>query len=237
MDPRLEALLSLQSVDVEVYRIEEQLQALPARARAAEAELARSQDLHRRLRDDLLALQKEAHQRELDLKSGEAQIAKLQTQRTAVKTNREYAALTTQIAGAETDNTRLEDQALALYVKVEQAQKAVKEQAAEVQRLTARRDALLARDREEARRLDAELADLRRRRHLASTQVPPDALALYSRLQRRLGGPPVAAVRDEVCTGCNMDVSPQTVSALRLARDLIQCTSCSRILFLDGSQP
>ena len=234
MDERLQALIRLQQLDEAIARRNEQLNALPIRLQAAEGELERAQKILEDLHRDLFEVQKEADLAELKLRSAEANISKLEAQRLAVKTNREYQAITAQIGGAKADNSRLEDQILTLNTKIEQVQKACREQEAEVERLRARRDEVAAATREEAQRLEEELADLHRKSQEARRAVPGEALEVYDRLRGRLGGPPLAAVREEVCTGCNMAVSPQTISLLRLGRDLVQCTSCTRILYLDG---
>jgi hypothetical protein len=237
MNERLEALIHLQEIDDAIERTNEQLRSLPIRAQATERELARSRDALEELRRDLTDVQKEADHRELQLRTGEANLTRLQAQRLAVETNREYAVLSTQIGGMQADNARLEDQVLALYAKLDRAQKAHQAHAAEVQRLSEELQAILDQSREEAAGLEGRLAELEGQSDQARQGVPPEALRLYQKLRRRLGASPVAAVRDEVCTGCNMSVSPQTVSTLRLGRDLIQCTSCTRILFLDGDGP
>ena len=234
MDERLQALTRLQELDDHIERIHGQLASLPIRLRAAERELERGREALETLHQDLIAVQKETDQAELKLRSGEASISKLETHRLAVKTNREYQVITTQIGGAEADNQRLEDQVLALYARIEQVQRVHDEQAAEVEQLTKQRDAVLAENREQAERLEAAVADLRRHTEAARQAVPAEALQIYDQLRGRLGRSPLAAVRDEVCTGCNMSVSPQTISLLHLARDLVQCTSCTRILYLDG---
>jgi len=234
MDERLDALLRLQEIDSDIEHAQEELDALPIRTRVAENELTRAVEALQAIKDELTDLQKEADRRELEVRSGEDRIAKLEQQRVNVRTNREYAAISTQIGGAEADKARLEDQALAAYAKIDEARKAVAAQEAEVARITAKRDDVLAVNREEAKRIEARLKDLHEGHVEAQEAVPSEALELYRRLRRRLGGPPLAGVRDEACMGCHMSVSPQTYSLLRLGRDLIQCTSCSRILYLDG---
>lgn len=234
MDDRLDALLRLQDIDIQIQHVEEELRALPVQVRVAENELARATAALDEMVQDHLRLQKEADFKDLQLKSGDAHIQKLEQQRSNVKTNREYAALTAQIGGAEADKARLEDQILALFAKTEEACKAVAAQKAEVARLAARRDAVAARCDAEAARIRARLDDLRRQSQEAQASVSPELLEVYGRLRRRLGAPPLAAVRDEACTGCNMSVSQQTISELRLGRDLVQCKSCTRILYLDG---
>ena len=95
MDDPLKALLHLQEVDDEIARIEEHLRSLPMRVQAVERELARHREALSALHDDLIDIQKEADERELQLKSGEAHISKLQAQRLG-----QYRAMTSQFSHA-----------------------------------------------------------------------------------------------------------------------------------------
>ncbi|MEX2214860.1 MAG: C4-type zinc ribbon domain-containing protein [Phycisphaeraceae bacterium] len=64
-------------------------------------------------------------------------------------------------------------------------------------------------------------------------------LSIYSRLISECGHEPLALVeiRDPqrmecACTGCCMTIPGESVRQLRSGRDLIQCPTCSRILYL-----
>lgn len=44
----------------------------------------------------------------------------------------------------------------------------------------------------------------------------------------------MAPVEHKVCQGCYMSVTNQMVTELMLGRDLVQCPTCLRILYLPG---
>jgi len=71
---------------------------------------------------------------------------------------------------------------------------------------------------------EASIAELR-------GKIPPQIIAHYDRLLAR-GKKGVAAVRNQVCTGCHMRVPIGVVATLMHDTDIQICESCGRYLYL-----
>jgi len=68
-------------------------------------------------------------------------------------------------------------------------------------------------------------------------KIPPQILGHYDRLLAK-GKKGVAAVRNQVCTGCHMRVPIGVVTTLMHDTDIQLCESCGRYLYLaDSTQP
>ncbi|MGD0253362.1 MAG: C4-type zinc ribbon domain-containing protein, partial [Verrucomicrobiota bacterium] len=65
-------------------------------------------------------------------------------------------------------------------------------------------------------------------------KIPPQIIAHYDRLLAR-GKKGVAAVRNQVCTGCHMRVPIGVVATLMHDTDIQICESCGRYLYLVDS--
>jgi hypothetical protein len=65
-------------------------------------------------------------------------------------------------------------------------------------------------------------------------KIPPQILAHYDRLLAK-GKKGVAAVRNQVCTGCHMRVPIGVVATLMHDTDIQICESCGRYLYLSDS--
>ena len=74
---------------------------------------------------------------------------------------------------------------------------------------------------------EATIADLR-------GKIPAQIIAHYDRLLAR-GKKGVAAVRNQVCTGCHMRVPIGVVTTLMHDTDIQICESCGRYLYLSDS--
>ena len=65
-------------------------------------------------------------------------------------------------------------------------------------------------------------------------KIPPQIIAHYDRLVAR-GKKGVAAVRNQVCTGCHMRVPIGVVTTLMHDKDIQICESCGRYLYLSDA--
>ena len=62
-------------------------------------------------------------------------------------------------------------------------------------------------------------------------KIPPPILAHYDRLRVR-GKKGLAAVQNQVCTGCHMRLPLAVIMTLRHGQDLQLCDNCGRYLYL-----
>ena len=127
MGRTLSALLKLQSVELQLVEVRNRL-------RVQSAAVASQQDRIERLRAEdetnhaeLLTRQKDVASYELDLKTREEGVAKFRISLNTAKTNKEYAAILTQINTIKADNSKLEDQVLRLMQEVDQARSQAEE--------------------------------------------------------------------------------------------------------------
>jgi len=229
MNPDLERLVQLQRAESELKRVEADREAVPRVRGELVGKLAEE-------RGRLDACQKARRQHEQGLQDLEAKRSKYKGQLMDVKTNKEYTAMLHEIEAVEREIRVLEDQilsemeraeALAAEVKREEAlYKAVEEHS--------RRETQALDERD--RKLEEEAARLRRERDQVAGTVPEEALALFQRVAR-LRGTAVAEARDGMCQLCHMKLRLQMYVELKRNEVVVQCPSCSRILYYEPPVP
>ena len=77
-----------------------------------------------------------------------------------------------------------------------------------------------------------ELEDLERQRGVLAGEAPPQELQLYEHLRSTRNGHAVARLGGGRCRGCNIAIPTQEFQRARGSRELVQCGSCNRILFV-----
>jgi hypothetical protein len=77
--------------------------------------------------------------------------------------------------------------------------------------------------------LDLEKANAERAQVAAS--VSPDTLALFERVSKHRKGLAMSEAREGLCTQCHVRLRPQVYNELRRNESVMQCESCSRILY------
>jgi predicted nucleic acid-binding Zn-ribbon protein len=84
--------------------------------------------------------------------------------------------------------------------------------------------------------LEAEASRQRVEREAAAASIPEEALALYGRVAK-LRGTAVAEARDGVCEACHVKLRVQVWVEIRKNEQLLQCESCSRVLYYEPPPP
>ncbi|HSE84091.1 MAG TPA: C4-type zinc ribbon domain-containing protein, partial [Thermodesulfobacteriota bacterium] len=69
-----------------------------------------------------------------------------------------------------------------------------------------------------------------REREKVTSLVNSDILSMYERVKRKNGIALVEA-KNEVCTGCHMNIPPQLFNEVLTSSRIIQCPNCQRILY------
>ncbi len=79
--------------------------------------------------------------------------------------------------------------------------------------------------------LDARLAELTKEREEIAAKIDEDLLSRFERLMASKGDAAVVALEHEVCTGCHMKITTQTVHRVKSGKEIVSCEQCGRILY------
>lgn len=230
MLPDLDRLIRLQELETDVQRARQALDAFPARREALEARLAEHTGRLDTL--DRKAAEQKAARRvmEKDVAAVQSRLTRFKDQLMAVKTNKEYSAVQSEIAGAEAEIRDLEDRILEdmlaaddLADEVRAAREALAEEQAAV--------------REEQSRLERERDGFQARveryggdREALAAGLDARLLETFDTLVRGRKGIAVSAARDGRCGSCQVRLRPQLYNDVLRNERLIQCESCQRLL-------
>ncbi|OHC00255.1 MAG: hypothetical protein A3G70_01110 [Planctomycetes bacterium RIFCSPLOWO2_12_FULL_39_13] len=236
MNERIEVLRRLQSIDTQLKRVEGDklyrgydIQKKQNQIQQKRAELTK-------ITEEAKDSQKKTGVKELDLKSIEAEINKLKSQMNQIKTNKEFSAIKTEIAGKEADKSVLEDEILAMITKYEEVQKRHKFFEKEIEHEESQLRELQKHVETDLKAMEAEIAELKKKHNEYAALVDEDALQHYNRLVRHKDAVAVVSVVNKVCQGCFMSITAQILNQLMSGKDITFCHSCGRILYLDNGE-
>ena len=130
-------------------------------------------------------------------------------------------------------NTEREEQLLSLLQRYEEAEA----------RLAATRAAFAEADGQYRERMvevearmasfDGEIARLDGKMRDVAKGLPPGVLRRFETIFERREGMAIVAARNQSCTGCHMNLSPQLFNQLRQKERLHTCPNCNRILYYE----
>lgn len=234
MHPDLERLKSLQDVDQEMQRLNEEITTLPRRVADVEAKLvtARGQIEQEKTR----IKQNDAAKRgsESEIQSLQQKISKYRDQSLEVKTNEQYKALLHEIEFAESQIRDYEEKILIAMVEADGHEKGLKSAEAELKTQSALIEKEKAEVHARSEQDEKALVEWQAKRQELRGGIPAQVLDHYDRILpvRKTA---LAEAIDQKCAGCNVVLRPQKYDEIRSNSQVIICDSCSRFLFYDPS--
>ncbi len=143
---------------------------------------------------------------------------------------KELANLQHELEILKAKRNELEDRTIEVMEQVEMAIAGVETLENELKMLEAEWQAQQGKLEADKVHLEAELASLRQKREVVAAQLDSGAVDFYGELKKQRATA-VARVEQGVCRGCRISLSNAELQRAR-GGDLIQCSSCGRILFL-----
>jgi predicted nucleic acid-binding Zn-ribbon protein len=152
----------------------------------------------------------------------------------SVRAPKELGALQEEIRLFRVRQSELEERELELLEEIERTDEEMAANRAARMAVDSEAQALEARIREAEAEIDAELAELGKRRDARATGLPPDVLVEYDRLRtrERLGGRAAAPLVQGSCGACRVKLPVLEHSRIRAEPEdaLVCCMHCGRVL-------
>lgn len=239
MGATIQALVELQEVELQVVDIRRQIAAKEKRVLAQQARVATLQKEVAAQRDQNRHVQMEFDAIDLEIKSRNANVSKLREQLNTVRTNKEYAAILSEMNTARADISRIETRGLELMQQLESRKSEVGAKEKSIADEEMRLSELRSEWERSQQSFSERLARLTAQRDAAASKLHPDVLRMFNRCSERFDGEVMARVvrtnprkDDFVCEGCNMNVSAERANALLSRDDISTCSNCGRIFYM-----
>jgi predicted nucleic acid-binding Zn-ribbon protein len=228
---QLQQLIVLQSLDDEIAEHKKLLVDIPLQIDAGCTELEEKKKILSNAKEELDALQKERKDLELAVQGENDHMAKAKTKLPAVKTNREYTAILSEVEAIKVKVSGLEDKELEIMEILEEKQKEVpgiekkcNEEDARFQEYKAKKDA-------ELDRIKQELGVLVAKRENVSGQLDRVIMQRYEKVAGSRDGRAVVMLQGSICQGCFQQILPQMVIDVKIGESIQQCSNCIRFLY------
>jgi predicted nucleic acid-binding Zn-ribbon protein len=230
---QLQQLVQLQKIDDQILEHKKTLVDIPTQIDSARAELEEKKNILKVVTEEIETLQKQRKDLELEVQGENDHMAKAKTKLPAVKTNKEYTAILTEVDAIKEKVSKIEDMELevmeALEVKAKEipgVEKKCKEEDAHFNEYRLKKST-------EEERFKQELEELVEKRKNISAQLETVILKRYEKISNSRDGRAVAGLRENICQGCFQQVLPQMVIEVKVAEKIHQCEGCMRFLFWD----
>jgi uncharacterized protein len=227
----LEQLLILQDRAQRIRQVEAELKSIPHERRSLDAQVTASSANLEATKDRARHVEVEKKRLELDVGTRSESIARLKTQQYETRKNDEFSAMGREIERYQNEISNLEDQELEL---MEQADQLKAQIAAEEKQTAASKESIatqVANLEAKQATLTGRLEELKKEREELAARVDEDLLDRFNRLFASKGDAAIVGLEHDVCTGCHMKITTQTVVRVKGGKEIVNCEQCGRILY------
>jgi predicted nucleic acid-binding Zn-ribbon protein len=230
IEERLRGLYILQNIDSQLDELEAMKGNLPNEVARLEEQLTDRKNRLEELRGGVTKAKIDRDKADVEIIAFGERIATLKDQQYKVQSNKEYDALTREIAHAETAIGKLEKQMQEtegrLKVSLDDIE-SIEKEIGELQEKLAEKGKELA--EVSAMNEDEELK-LKHEREKVIVRIDKGDIVQYDRIRKAKGGTAVASSRRGSCGGCHNRIPPQRMLELRQHMKIYKCEHCGRIL-------
>ncbi len=224
-------LYQLQEVDLGIESSEQALQQIVGQLGESKAVVEAQNKLalaSQRLEE--LKRQQHSLEWEIDDLTGKLATAERKLYSGKISNPKELANLQHEVDGLKTRRSELEDKALEVMDQVELTTKNVATLSSELEALEAEWHSQQQQLSANLEQLKTILSNLKHKRQLLAAEIDSQAIDVYHELKKQKRTA-VAKVEQGICRGCRISLPTIELQQTR-SGNLVQCSSCGRILFL-----
>jgi hypothetical protein len=230
MLPEIEKLLVLQDRDRKIRTLKQELKLAPLERKDFEDKLEDAKKKLEAVKLKAKEVEVERKKLENEVQAKRDSIAKFQTQKFQTRKNEEFQALNNEIKRYEDEIQVIEDRELELMESGDTFKVQIAEADKETQAVKALVERQLANIASKIDAVAAQLKELETERATLAQAVDEDLLDTFNRLFANKSEA-VVALEHDVCMGCHMKVTTQTVVRVKGNREIVHCEQCGRILY------
>ena len=243
MGPVLNGLMKLQSVENRLRVGKAKLTRCRRNVIIQENQVRSLQNALEAKKEEIQLTKVQYDRLELELKTRDEEIAKLRASLNTAKTNKEYAAVLTQLNTTKADNSKIETQILDLLRDIEADEAECKDIQNQIGQQKQELETTRAESESLAGKYEAEIEEVQREWDQVAKNIPGEPLEIFNRVAETYDGQAVATIEQSddkkgaySCGGCFMGITAESVNKLMSKDEIIRCPNCTRILVLSDSQ-
>ncbi len=239
----LNALVKLQSVENSLRAAKAKLTRCRRNVIIKENELRTFQNSLQAKQEEIQLTKIQADRLELELKSMDQTLAKYRAALNTAKSNKEYAAILTELNTNKADSSKVESQALELMKNIDADQVQCDQIKQQIELAKNELNEIRKQTEELAKKFEAEIADIERQWQQAARDVSAEALEIFRRVAETYDGEAIAEIEVHdhrsgiyTCGGCFMTLTTETANTLMSRDEIIRCPNCARILYFKDTE-
>ena len=167
-------------------------------------------------------LQQEKREKEREIEEEGDKVERAKSKLMSIKTNKEYYAMLKEIEGTKRTNAAREEELLAVLARYEEVEKRLAELAADVEEVG------------RMAKFDKDISLLQAKKSDMAAGLDKGLARRFEMIFERRNGIAIVSAKNQSCTGCHMNISPQLFNLLQREDRIYSCPNCNRIIYFEG---
>jgi predicted nucleic acid-binding Zn-ribbon protein len=230
IEKEMEMLLKLQGVDYDLGELERSKDYLPEMIRNLEGEVTDTKTALEAAENELKEQTLHHKDLDMDLTTFNQELAKFQKQMLAIKTNKEYDALTNEIASRKIKISDTEEEILKTLARMDDLKEKIEEYKQKLEDVEKVNSTQLVHLKEELESIEDKIKVKKGERKNVTVRIEKRLLATYERVKKGRGDQVVVSIKKRACGACYKGIPPQVIQEIRQGDKIYTCDNCGRIL-------
>lgn len=230
MKEDLELLLKLQVLDYDRGELERSKEYIPDMMENLKREIVENTEIFNNNEKELSEVTIAQKSLELEISGYQDELKKLKSMMMAIKTNKEYDALVSQIDGVKNSINEKETILLETLERIEILDSGIEELRGKSTDTKKQNDDQLSILQEKMDSVGSKVQMKDDERQNIIVRVPKRIMSIYERIRKSRGGSVVITVKKRACGACFKALPPHRIQELKRADQLITCDNCGRLL-------
>lgn len=232
IQPKIEKLLIVQSKDVALQKIKQQIEQIPKERVKIKGLIEQQKASIEVAKSELNAKEVEKNNLDSQIKLKESNIEKFKMQQLEVKRNEEYKALNCQIEQAQNEISELENNEIEIMYSIDEAKITFEEEVIKINSLIDQNLKHLTEIETRIEQLNDDHEEAKVNYLESRKLVDSDSLAIYDITKTQVKRPPyISAIEAQNCSGCHLRVSNDVLGIAISGEEIIACDQCARIIY------
>jgi len=226
----LEMLLKLQVIDYDLGELERSKEYIPDMMDNLRKEIQDTMEKYDTTEKELSEARVSLKSMELEVKTKNEELKKLQGQMMSIKTNKEYDALISQIDSVKEYVSERETAILDLMQKIEEMEGGIDDYKSKSEETKEQNDKQLAILQEKMDSVGSKIDVKEAERNNIIEKVSRRTMSVYERVRKNRGGDVVVPARKRACGACYKALPPHLIQEIKRGDRIITCDNCGRML-------
>ncbi len=232
MKTLLEDIISLQNVEIKIFKAEKELHEIPKKIEDILGIILARKSTLDAVDEEISSLEERKKPLDAELQETQGILDAADARLKKIKTNKEHLALQREVEIAKKRKAAIEEQILTLMERIENNLQEKSKLQASFNEGKVLLDEKIAKLEAKAGELKASLGSFKGEVKNLRKTVDPSLLSRYERMKQNKNGLVVVSCDNGVCSGCHMHIPPQLFNEIMRGEKLNICPICQRLLYI-----